>query len=211
MGSALKKSGRSIVFSICEWGIRKPWLWAEKAGGSYWRMTPDIFDTWNHGSPWQMSVMSILRREKGLEKYAGPGHWNDPDMLLVGNHGTGKATSAKGMFKGLTQEEYRTHFAMWCLLNAPLLTSCDLRNVSKEDFAIMTDTDLIAVNQDVLGQQAKFVGNRNGVWEYSKTLSSGKKVLIYLNTTAKEKNIKAGENKTTEIKLKSHETKVVIL
>ena len=207
MGSALKKSGRSIVFSICEWGIRKPWLWAEKVGGSYWRMTPDIFDTWNHGSPWQMSVMSILKREKGLEKYAGPGHWNDPDMLLVGNHGTGKATSAKGMFKGLTQEEYRTHFAMWCVLNAPLLTSCDLRNVSKEDFAIMTDTDLIAVNQDVMGQQAKFVGNRNGVWEYSKTLSSGKKVLIYLNTTAKEKAIK---NKA-EIKLKSHETKVIIL
>jgi len=99
---------------------------------------------------------------------------------------------------------------MWCVLNAPLLTSCDLRNVSKEDFAIMTDTDLIAVNQDVLGQQAKFVGNRNGVWEYSKTLSSGKKVLIYLNTTAKDKTIKAGESKT-EIKLKSHETKVVIL
>lgn len=187
MGTALKKSGRSIVFSICEWGIRHPWLWAEKAGGSYWRTTPDIFDTWNHGSPWQMSVMSILRRQKGLEKYAGPGHWNDPDMLLVGNHGTGKATSAKGMFKGLTQEEYRTHFAMWCVLNAPLLVSCDLRNISKEDFEIITDTTLIAINQNELGQQAKFIKSKRGVWEYEKKLNNMNRVNVFFNSTNKDK------------------------
>jgi alpha-galactosidase len=173
MGTALKTSGRSIVFSVCEWGIRKPWLWAEKAGGSYWRTTPDIFDTWNHGTPWQMSVTRILKRERGLEKYAGPGHWNDPDMLLVGNHGKGKATSAKGVFKGMTQEEYRLHFALWCLLDAPLLVSCDLRNISKEDFDIIADQGLISVNQDALGQQAKLVSRRSGVWTYTKKTVNG--------------------------------------
>ena len=188
MGTALKHSGRSIVFSVCEWGIRHPWKWAAKAGGSYWRTTPDIFDTWNHGSPWQMSVMSILRRQKGLEKYAGPGHWNDPDMLLVGNHGTGKATSAKGMFKGMTQEEYKSHFAMWSILNAPLLTSCDLRNISKEDFAIITDPTLIAINQDELGAQARLVRKENGLWVYYKQLTGGRRVVARFNPTNKTRH-----------------------
>lgn len=188
MGNALKKSGRSIVFSICEWGIRHPWKWAAKAGGSYWRTTPDIFDSWAHGTPWQMSVMSILRRQKGLEKYAGPGHWNDPDMLLVGNHGTGKATSAKGMFKGMTQEEYKSHFALWCILNAPLLTSCDLRNISKEDFAIITDKILLEINQDALGLQAKLVSKKNGLWIYEKPLSYSQKAVLIFNPTNKTKS-----------------------
>lgn len=200
MGTALKHSGRSIVFSVCEWGIRRPWLWAAKAGGSYWRTTPDIFDTWNHGSPWQMSVMSILRRQKGLEKYTGPGHWNDPDMLLVGNHGTGKATSAKGMFKGLTQEEYKTHFSMWCILNAPLLTSCDLRNVSKEDFAIITDPTLIAINQDAKGEQAKLVSKKNGLWEYAKTIDEWHTVKALFNTTNKSKPVSCHiDNKAKQV------------
>ena len=185
MGTALKNSGRSIVFSVCEWGIRKPWLWAAKAGGSYWRTTPDIFDTWSHGSPWQMSVMSILRRQKGLEKYAGPGHWNDPDMLLVGNHGKGKATSAKGMFKGLTQEEYKTHFAMWGMLNAPLLTSCDLRNISKEDFDIITNTLPIELDQDQTGEQAKLIKKKGGLWYYQKKLSYSMQADLIFNTTNK--------------------------
>ena len=200
MGTALKKSGRSIVFSVCEWGIRHPWLWAAKAGGSYWRTTPDIFDTWAHGSPWQMSVMSILRRERGLEKYAGPGHWNDPDMLLIGNHGTGKASSAKGLFKGMTQEEYRSHFALWCMLSAPLLTSCDLRNVSKEDFAMMTDTMLIAINQDELGQQAKLVKKMNGLWYYSKQLSGHRHASAIFNHTNQIKYIPGDTNKTKPLK-----------
>lgn len=193
MGTALKHSGRSIVFSICEWGIRKPWLWAAKDGGSYWRMTPDIFDTWSHGSPWQMSVKNILRREKGLEKYAGPGHWNDPDMLLIGNHGTGKATSAKGLFKGLTQDEYRTHFAMWAMLNAPLLTSCDLRNVSKEDLAIMTETGLLEINQDALGEQAKLIKKKGGLWFYKKKLSYSQEAIAVVNmsNTAKTYSVAA--------------------
>jgi alpha-galactosidase len=184
MGTALKSSGRSIVFSVCEWGIRKPWKWAHAAGGSYWRSTPDIVDSWAGGSPWQMSVMHILRREKGLEKYAGPGHWNDPDMLIVGNHGNGKATG-KGIFKGLTQDEYRSHFALWCMLSAPLLTSCDLRSVSKEDLEIMTNPHLIAINQDELGQQASIIQKSKGVKVYSKKLKDGSVAVALFNTKNK--------------------------
>jgi len=199
MGTALRNSGRSIVFSICEWGIRKPWLWAEKAGGSYWRTTPDIFDTWSKGTPWQMSVKSILRRQNKISKYAGPGHWNDPDMLTVGNHGKGKATSAKGHFKGMTQEEYKSHFALWCVMNAPLLTSCDLRNISKEDFAIITDTALIAINQNTISSQYA-VRKVKGLWIYSRLLKTGRPqrtdsevtVDLLLNTSKKSKKLRDG-------------------
>jgi alpha-galactosidase len=140
-----------------------------------------------------MSVKNILRREKGLEKYAGPGHWNDPDMLLVGNHGTGKATSAKGLFKGLTQDEYRTHFAMWAMLNAPLLTSCDLRTVSKEDFAIMINTGLLEINQDALGEQAKLIKKQGGLWFYKKKLSYGNYAVAVVNMSGMTKNYSVTE------------------
>jgi alpha-galactosidase len=198
MGTALRHSGRSIVFSVCEWGIRHPWRWAAQAGGTYWRTTPDIFDTWSHGSPWQMSVMSILRRQRGLEKYAGPGHWNDPDMLIVGNHGTGSATSHGGQFKGLTQEEYYSHFAMWCMLDAPLLTSCDLRSVSAADLAIISDRLLLEISQDAIGEQAQLVKKKNGLWFYKKKLSYGQYALAVLNT--------GGQTKSYTMKLKDFET-----
>jgi alpha-galactosidase len=108
-------------------------------------------------------------------------------MLLVGNHGKGKATSAKGMFKGLTQEEYKTHFMMWGLLNAPLLTSCDLRNISKEDFDIITNTLPIELNQDQLGEQAKLVKKKGGLWYYQKKLSYSMQADLVFNTTNKTK------------------------
>ena len=206
MGTALKNSGRSIVFSICEWGLRQPWKWGAKAGGTYWRTTPDIFDTWAHGNLWQMSVTSILHRQTGLEKYAGPGHWNDPDMLLVGNHGTGKASAAKGKYKGMTQEEYKTHFAMWCMLAAPLLTSSDLRTISKEDFAIITDPLLLAINQDELGQQATRIKKANGIWRYTKPLSGHKHAEAIFNTTDKVKTLPGDKSKT----IKPHEVLITI-
>jgi len=185
MGDALKKSGRSIVFSICEWGGRKPWEWGTTVGGSYWRTTGDIVDAWQHVG--FNTVISILKRQRGLEKYAGPGHWNDPDMLIVGNHGKGKATSRDGKLKGLTLEEYYSHFAMWCMLDAPLLTSCDLRNVSKGDLDIMTDRLLLEISQDGVGEQATFIKEQNGLWLYKKKLSYGQYALAVLNTNGKAK------------------------
>ena len=184
MGTALKRSGRSIVFSICEWGGRKPWEWGAGTAGSYWRTTGDIADEWND-KPGYNGVMKILSKEKGLEKYAAPGHWNDPDMLIVGNHGTGKATGRGGKSKGLSQDEYYSHFAMWCMLNAPLLTSCDLRSVSKADLDIMTNPLLLAINQDGLGEQAHLVKKQKGLWFYSKKMSGGQYAVAILNTGKK--------------------------
>ena len=193
MGDALKKSGRSIVFSVCEWGLRKPWLWAEKVGGHYWRTTPDIFDVWSGGSPWQMSLMQILKRENKLAKYAGPGHWNDPDMLLVGNYGKGKATSAGGKFKGLTDVQYATHFALWCFLNAPLLSSADLGKLNPATAAILLDKNLIKINQDPLGKQALCVYNKNGILLYEKKLADNSTVWLMMNTTDKEITIELND------------------
>ncbi len=184
MGTALRNSGRSIVFSVCEWGIRKPWLWAHQTGGSYWRTTPDIFDSWHSGSPWQMSVMEIVRRNQKLAKYAGPGHWNDPDMLIVGNYGKGKATSASGHFKGMTDTEYRSHMALWCMFSSPLLTSCDLRGMNEATYNILMDTQLLQINQDEMGEQAKLVAVQKGVRLYKKNLTGNRQALMLFNTTA---------------------------
>ncbi len=186
MGTALKNSGRDIVFSICEWGIRKPWLWGAEAGGSYWRTTPDIFDVWSGGNLWMMSVMKILKRQQGLEKYAGPGHWNDPDMLTVGNYGTGKATSAKGLYKGMNDTEYQSEMSLWCMLNSPLLASCDLRSMNEATKNILTNPEVIAINQDKLGEQATLIHKAGKIWVYRKKLDGGKWAVAVLNTSGKE-------------------------
>ncbi|MFN8309358.1 MAG: putative Ig domain-containing protein [Chitinophagales bacterium] len=156
MGNALKHCGRSIVFSVCEWGIRHPWKWAAQTGGSYWRTTPDIFDTWSGGTPWQMSVTKIVKRNSKLLHYGGPGHWNDPDMLLVGNHGTGKATSANGLFKGLTETQYRSHFMLWCVMQSPLLASCDLRHMNEYDHELLTHSAYTDLQQREMTGPATF-------------------------------------------------------
>lgn len=188
MGLALEKSGRSIVFSVCEWGLRKPWKWAaQKAHGQYWRTTPDIFDYWKGWHPWQKSFMSILKFQKGLEKYAAPGRWNDPDMLTVGNYGKGKATSAKGKYNGMTDTQYQSHFAVWCLLNAPLLSSCDLRSMNTATKNILLNAALTDLNQDVMGNQATLVYNKKGIRVYKKELKDEGFAVAFLNTTNKKK------------------------
>ncbi len=187
MGNALKKSGRSIVFSVCEWGIRKPWKWAAQAGGSYWRSTPDIFDGWKGGNPFQMTLMTILNREVKITSFAGPGHFNDPDMLTVGNYGKGKATSGGGVFKGMTDTEYQSHMSLWCLLAAPLLSSCDLRNMNDATSTILLNPELLDINQDELGLQASQVYNLGGIRVFRKALKDGSVAVGVLNTSKKEK------------------------
>ena len=132
MRDALRATGRPVVFSICEWGRNQPWTWA-RGVGHLWRTTGDIGDRW-------ASVTSLLDRQVGLEKFAGPGGWNDPDMLEVGNG-------------GMTPAEYRAHFSLWCLLAAPLMAGNDIRSMSAETHDILVNRDVIAVNQDPLGRQ----------------------------------------------------------
>lgn len=168
MSDALKECGRPIVFSICEWGGNKPWEWA-KGIGHLWRTTADIRDCFDCSLNWGGSgVLQILDKQVGLEEYAGPGHWNDPDMLEIGNGGQ-------------SFTEYKTHFSLWCMLAAPLMAGNDLRSMSDSIRIILTNSEVIAVNQDKLGTQAfKFVDYGDlEVW--TKALSDGEAAFCFLN------------------------------
>jgi len=176
MRDALTKAGRPIVFSICEWGTSKPWLWAGSVG-NLWRTTGDVQDCWDCKRDWGgMGVVHILDLQDGLESYAGPGHWNDPDMLEVGNG-------------GMSITEYRSHFSLWCLLAAPLMAGNDLRSMSREVAEILTNREVIAVNQDPLGMQGRRV-KRNGDQEiWAKQLADGGRAVVLFNRGPKAAEI----------------------
>ncbi len=187
MGTALKSSGRSIVYSLCNWGLFSPWKWGEQVGGNYWRTTPDIIDTWNGGPFWYGSFTSILKKQTKLYKYAGPGHWNDPDMMIVGNYGKGKATGGGGKYKGMSDLEYQTHMSLWCMLNSPLLSSCDLRSMNDATKNILLNPEIIAINQDELGEQAKMISSKSGIKVYKKNLKDGSVAVAVFNSSKSEK------------------------
>jgi alpha-galactosidase len=176
MRDALLKSGRAIVFSICEWGSTKPWLWAGSVG-NLWRSTGDIVDKWDVKEKWGGNgVVEILDLQDGIESYAGPGHWNDPDMLEVGNG-------------GMTETEYRSHFSLWCLMAAPLMAGNDLEHMSESTRTILTNKEVIAVDQDAAGIQAKRVSKDKGLDIWVKQLSDGSRAVGLLNRTAAEAEI----------------------
>jgi alpha-galactosidase len=153
MSKALKATGRPIVFSLCQYGWDAPWEWAPALGGNLWRTTGDISPDWDR-------IYDILSQHDGLAKYAGPGHWNDPDMLEVGN---GK----------LSLHENRSHFSMWAILAAPLLAGNDLPNMKPEIKAILTNRDVIAINQDSLGKQGTRAYSDGEVEVWTRQLSGG--------------------------------------
>jgi alpha-galactosidase len=161
MADALAATGRPIVFSICEWGQNKPWQWAAQVGGHYWRTTGDISDRWG-------SMVSILDQQVGLEAYSGPNAWNDPDMLEVGNG-------------GMTTEEYRAHMSLWSILNAPLIAGNDLRSMDDTTRALLTDRDVIAVNQDWAGTQGHKIADSGDLEVWAKPMSNGGAAVVLLN------------------------------
>ncbi len=190
MGDALKSSGRSIVYSLCNWGLFKPWEWGASVGGNYWRTTPDIIDTWKGGPFWYGSFTGILKKQTKLNKYAAPGHWNDPDMMIVGNYGNGKATGGGGKYKGMSDLEYQTHMSLWCMLNAPLLSSCDLRSMNEPTRNILLNAEVLALNQDEKGEQAQLIQTTNGVYVYLKHLQNGSMAVALFNTKKSETTFK---------------------
>jgi len=168
MRDALKASGRPILFSICEWGSTKPWLWAGSIG-NMWRATGDIQDCWDCKKTWGGNgVVQILDLMDGIESYAGPGHWNDPDMLEVGNG-------------GLTTTENRAHFSMWALFSAPLLAGNDIEHMSADTKEILLNKEVIAVDQDALGQQGRRVKKDGDLEIWSKQLADGGRAVALLN------------------------------
>jgi len=157
---ALAKAGRPIVFSICNWGVKAPWKWGPTTG-NLWRTTGDINDTYD-----RMSVIGF--QQNGLEKYAGPGHWNDPDMLEVGNG-------------GMTRDEYRTHMALWAILAAPLLAGNDVRSMNAETKDLLLNTEVIAVDQDAKGVQGRRIWDEGPLEIWARPLADGSQAVGLFN------------------------------
>jgi alpha-galactosidase len=168
MRDALFAAGRPIVFSICEWGSSKPWEWAGNVG-HLWRTTGDISDSWN-------SMINIFSLQKDLARYAGPGHWNDPDMLEVGN---GR----------MTTEEYKTHFSLWCMIASPLMAGNDLQNMTPETKNILLNQEIIALDQDTLGRQATCYRDNGDYQIWVKTLAGNEKAICLLNKSDEKKSV----------------------
>jgi alpha-galactosidase len=178
MSKALKTAGRPIVFSLCEWGTNKPWQWAAPVG-HLWRTTGDISNLFDgildHGTWQQLGIMRIVDLQDTIRKYAGPGHWNDPDMLEVGN--------------GLTTSENRTHFSMWCMLAAPLIAGNDMRKMNTETRNILTNKEVIAINQDPLGVEALKYRDTDSLLIWLKPLQNDNWAVCFLNRSLKPKQI----------------------
>ncbi|KAL6583670.1 hypothetical protein OROMI_002959 [Orobanche minor] len=170
MAKALQNSGRSIFFSLCEWGQEDPATWAKTIGNS-WRTTGDISDNWD-------SMTSRADLNDKWASYAGPGGWNDPDMLEVGNG-------------GMTAEEYRSHFSIWALVKAPLLIGCDIRSVDNETLATLSNREVIAVNQDKLGVQGKKIKKDGDLEVWGGPLSGNRVAVVLWNRGSTETKITA--------------------
>jgi alpha-galactosidase len=161
MHEALAKTGRPIVLSLCQYGWNKVWEWGPSVGGNLWRTTGDISDRY--------AVMAEIGfNQNGLEHFAGPGHWNDPDMLEVGNG-------------GMNEDEYRTHFSLWAILAAPLIAGNDLNKMTPYTVEILTNRELIAVDQDPAGKQGFRIAQEGPFEVWMKTMADGSKVVGLFN------------------------------
>jgi len=154
MGDALKATGRPILYSLCQYGVDQPWKWGPGVGAQMWRTTDDIDDSYGR-------MITIGFSQAGLSKYGGPGHWNDPDMLEIGN---GK----------MTEEEYRTHMSLWVLLAAPLIAGNDLSKMTEQDKGLLMNKDAIAIDQDALGKQGDRLYQSGDFDVWTKPLSDGR-------------------------------------
>jgi alpha-galactosidase len=170
MADALRQSGREIVFSMCEWGTAKPWLWAQNVG-NLWRTTGDIsddFGTKKKAHDWEHPMLQLLDWNEPLWPFAGPGHWNDPDMLEVGNG-------------GMSTVEYRSHFSLWAMMAAPLMAGNDIAHMDDATKSILLNKEVIAVDQDKLGVQGHRVWKDGNSEVWVKPLAGGGRAIVLFN------------------------------
>jgi alpha-galactosidase len=161
MHDALAATGRPIVFSLCQYGMSNVWEWGPEVGGNLWRTTGDISDKYD-----RMALIGFA--QAGLSRYAGPGRWNDPDMLEVGNG-------------GMTIDEYRAHMSLWAILAAPLLAGNDLSHVKPEHLAILENKDVIAIDQDSLGKQGDRVSALGPYEIWTKPMANNRVAIALFN------------------------------
>ena len=198
MADALRKSGRNISFGICEWGDRKPWLWGAQVGGQLWRTTADIRDKWKSLQPVKNArelhgtgagILDILDYSLDYDSYAGPGHWNDMDMLIVGLYGK-KGPSGDLGGVGCTDTEYQSQMSLWSIMNSPLAATNDVRKMNAETKRILLNKEVIAINQDLLGKQA-VCKIKNESWNvFVRPLANGDFAIAILNRTDADQNSK---------------------
>lgn len=178
MRDALYKAGRPIVFSICEWGNTKPWTWGKEIG-HMWRTAGDIgceFDCFKNYGDWSThGVMQIVDQNEPLRHYAGPGHWNDPDMLEVGN--------------GMSEAEDRSHFTLWCMMASPLILGNDIRDMNDATKSIIMNKEVIAIDQDPLGVQGWRFFTADGVEYWYKPLINDEWALCVFNRSNSTKKV----------------------
>ena len=167
-----------FTIGLCEWGNNKPWLWAKEVG-HLWRTTGDIYNCFDcindHGTWKSWGVMQIIDKQDSLRQYAGPGHWNDPDMLEVGN--------------GMPLNESKAHFSMWCMLTAPLVAGNDLRTMTPETQSLLANKEVIAIDQDSLGIQGFRHSVKDSVETWLKPLKNGEWAVFLLNRSISPKTI----------------------
>ncbi len=161
MHEALVATGRPIVYSLCEYGMNRVWRWGPSVGGNLWRTTDDIEDNYT-----RMAFIGF--GQQGLARFAGPGHWNDPDMLEVGNG-------------HMSADEYHTHMSLWCILAAPLISGNDLANMSQETLSVLTNPEVVAVDQDPAGTEGYRVSEEGPLQVWVKPLADGSKALGLFN------------------------------
>ena len=180
MGLALKNCGRDILFSACTWGADNTAEWIRETGANMWRSTGDIFDTWE-------SVKNLTERQNAILPYGGAGCFNDMDMLIVGMYGKGNVG-----LDGLNDTQYKTHFSIWALLGSPLMIGCDIRSIKKEALDILSNKELIKINQDADCRQAiklSLFGGSN-IKAYARTLENGDIAVGFFNLTDKKVTVK---------------------
>jgi len=169
MEAALREQDRDIVFSLCQYGMGNVWEWGADVGGNCWRTTGDIGDSWK-------SMSDIGFQQNGHEKWAGPGHWNDPDMLVLGKVGWGNLHPTS-----LTPSEQYTHISLWCLLDAPLLIGADMSQLDPFTFNLLANDEVLAVNQDALGRQASRKAKDGPTEVWAKDMADGSKAVGLFN------------------------------
>jgi alpha-galactosidase len=180
MADALRQTGRPIVFSICEWGTSKPWLWAQNTG-NLWRTTGDIsddFGTKKKAHDWEHPMLQLLDWNEPLWPYAGPGHWNDADMLEIGNG-------------GMTTVEYRAHFSLWAMMASPLMAGNDIAHMDEATKSILLNKEVIAIDQDKLGVQGHRVWKEGDREVWVKPLAGGGRALLLFNRGEQPARIRA--------------------
>jgi alpha-galactosidase len=169
MGNFLRQQNRDIVFSLCQYGMADVWKWGGSVNGNCWRTTGDIVDTWR-------SMSGIGFKQDQAEPYAKPGNWNDPDMLVVGQVGWGNLHPSR-----LTPDEQYTHISLWCLLSAPLLIGCDMTKLDDFTLNLLSNDEVLAIDQDALGKSATCVLKLGDVRVFEKELEDGSRALGFFN------------------------------